>query len=375
MSASAAAPLIRIEGLHKSFGTFEALKGVSFDIGRAEFFSLLGASGCGKTTLLRILAGIEQPTRGSVTIDGEDMVGVPPERRPTNMVFQSYAIFPHLNVEENVGYGLKNLPIPRAEARRRIVEALALVKLDGLARRNAHALSGGQRQRVALARALVMRPKVPLLDEPLSALHTKLREDMQLELRAMQRTLGITFVFVTHDQEEAMTLSDRIAIVAAGRVLQIATPQDLYERPVNREVAEFIGTMNLIPGRVASAEGGVVTLDAGPLGPLRGRAAEGALPAPGTEAHLALRPERIGIGGGETGGENGGETGGDSGGLRGTVAEAVYLGDRITYLVTVPGLAAPLRLVSASAGREVRRIGEAVTLSWGAEDGRVLAGA
>ncbi|MFC4668460.1 ABC transporter ATP-binding protein [Seohaeicola nanhaiensis] len=346
-------PQIEIQGVTKSFGSFQALKGVSFDIDRAEFFSLLGASGCGKTTLLRILAGIEHPTTGRVLIDGQDMNGIPPERRPTNMVFQSYAIFPHLNVEENVGYGLKNLRLSRAETAARIAEALAMVKLEGLARRNAHALSGGQRQRVALARALVMRPKVLLLDEPLSALDKKLREEMQLELRAMQRKLGITFVFVTHDQEEAMTLSDRIAIVSGGRTLQIDTPRRLYEQPVNREVAEFIGTMNLIPAQVIDA----ATVDAGPLGRLAAPFAESAPRAPGASVHLALRPERLTLG---------------AEGLGGTVTEAVYLGDRITYLVVVPGLEKPLRVVDTNRSGDMHAIGAPVGLAWAPDAGLVL---
>ncbi|MCB1340475.1 MAG: ABC transporter ATP-binding protein [Pseudooceanicola sp.] len=345
-------PQIAIQGVTKSFGSFQALKGVTFDIAKGEFFSMLGASGCGKTTLLRILAGIEQPTTGRVSIDAKDMTGVPPERRPTNMVFQSYAIFPHMNVEENIGYGLKNLKLSRAEAAAAIAGALEMVKLEGMAKRNAHALSGGQRQRVALARALVMRPKVLLLDEPLSALDKKLREDMQLELRAMQRSLGITFVFVTHDQEEAMTLSDRIAIVSGGRILQIDTPKRLYDAPVNREVAEFIGTMNLIPARVSGP--GMVE---GALGTLSAAFADVAPRETGAAVHLALRPERLRLG---------------DEGLGGTVREAVYLGDRITYLVDVPGLAAPLRVADSNRSGEMRRIGAPVRVSWPDDAGLVL---
>ncbi|MGZ9809299.1 ABC transporter ATP-binding protein [Pseudoroseicyclus sp. H15] len=363
---AAANPLIRIDRITKSFGTFTALRGIDFDIGRGEFFSLLGASGCGKTTLLRILAGIEQPTTGRLLIDDQDMAGVPANRRPTNMVFQSYAIFPHLNVEENIGYGLKNLKLGREETERRITEALALVKLDGYAKRNSHALSGGQRQRVALARALVMRPKVLLLDEPLSALDKKLREEMQLELRAMQRSLGITFVFVTHDQEEAMTLSDRIAIVSAGQVLQIGSPQELYERPASREVAEFLGSMNLLPARmVRESADGLADLDGGALGALTGtNPADAAAPA-GSEVLLALRPERMTLAAGQqAGGANA---------LAGKVEEAVYLGDRIHYLIGVPGLEKPLRAVAPNDSSLIHPLGTPVTVSWPDDGGLVLA--
>ncbi len=354
-------PLIHIEAVTKSFGSFTALHGIDIDIGRGEFFSLLGASGCGKTTLLRILAGIEEPTTGQLLIDGQDMRGVPPEKRPTNMVFQSYAIFPHLNVEENIGYGLRNLKLSRAETRERIGSAVELVKLGGMEKRNAHALSGGQRQRVALARALVMRPKVLLLDEPLSALDKKLREEMQLELRAMQRSLGITFVFVTHDQEEAMTLSDRIAMMSDGRILQLDTPKGLYERPANREVAEFIGTMNLIPAKAGAAKGNQVSLDAGALGKLEGRVATD-VSTSGREVFLALRPERISVGADL----------GANARLKGKIAEAVYLGDRITYVVAVNGLAQPLRVVNANETGEILRIGAEVEIGWPDDSGLVL---
>ena len=323
MQTSIISPIIALSGIVKRFGTVTALHGISFDIARGEFFSLLGASGCGKTTLLRILAGIEQPSEGSISIDGEPMAGVPANRRPTNMVFQSYAVFPHLNVAENIGYGLRNQRIGKREAAERVAEALALVKLDGLGAHNVHRLSGGQRQRVALARALVCRPKVLLLDEPLSALDKNLRAEMQIELRALQRTVGITFVFVTHDQEEALTLSDRIAVMADGRVLQIDTPRGLYERPRSREVAGFIGLMNLLPGRVAEVSGGTALIDAGSLGRLSGRVDEGVALSAGAEAVLALRPEKLRLA--------------EAGPLRGRVIEAAYLGDRIQYLVEVRG--------------------------------------
>jgi putative spermidine/putrescine transport system ATP-binding protein len=285
------APIISLRNIQKQFGSLVALHDINLDIEAGEFFSLLGPSGCGKTTLLRILAGIEQPTSGSLLIDGQPMAGVPANRRPTNMVFQSYAIFPHLNVEENIGYGLRNMSVSKADAAARVAEALALVKLDGLGARNAHQLSGGQRQRVALARALVCRPKVLLLDEPLSALDKNLRQDMQMELRALQRTVGITFVFVTHDQEEALTMSDRIAVMYQGRTEQVGTPFDIYNRPTTDFVASFVGTLNRISATVADPAAGKVTV-AGHLvtlpHPLR-------TPA-GQKIALALRPESIRLG-------------------------------------------------------------------------------
>ena len=217
--------IIAIESVKKNFGDVTALDGVSLNIREGEFFSLLGPSGCGKTTLLRMISGFDNPSMGSVYIGGSDMTNVPPNERPTNMVFQSYAIFPHLNVAENVGYGLKKQKLPNDEINRRVEEALALVDLEGFGTRESHALSGGQRQRVALARALIMKPKVLLLDEPLSALDKKLRETMQSELRKLQRTVGITFVLVTHDQEEALTMSDRIAVMFDGKIAQLDTPE------------------------------------------------------------------------------------------------------------------------------------------------------
>ncbi len=356
-------PIIELRDILKRFGSLTVLRDINFDIGRGEFFSLLGASGCGKTTLLRILAGIEQPSGGKLLIDGQPMAGVPANKRPTNMVFQSYAIFPHLNVEENIGYGLRNMALSKDEARARVAEAIGLVKLDGLAARNAHQLSGGQRQRVALARALVCRPKVLLLDEPLSALDKKLREEMQLELRALQRTVGITFVFVTHDQEEALTLSDRIAIMAEGRVLQIDSPRGLYERPVNRRVAEFVGTMNLIPGRIRAAKSGRAELDAGALGcfeaPMIGT------PEAGKDAFLALRPEKLTL--------SAGATGGPANALTGRVSEAAYLGDRIHYQVAVEGLERPLAVsVNNLADSTGFGLGAAVGVGWAEAAGLIL---
>lgn len=245
---------IQINDVRKQFGPVVALEKIDLKIAEGEFFSLLGPSGCGKTTLLRILSGLEFPTSGSVVIDGSDVSREPPYRRPTNLVFQSYAIFPHLSVAENIAYGLRRLRLGSAEQARRVDDMLALIGLQGFGSRKPNQLSGGQLQRVALARALVLKPKVLLLDEPLAALDKKLRERMQLELRALQREVGITFVFVTHDQEEALTLSDRVAVMSQGRMVQCSTPLELYERPQNRFVAEFVGEMNFFSGRVVEFE-------------------------------------------------------------------------------------------------------------------------
>ena len=260
---------ISIQGVSKHFDAVAAVDRVDLEIRGGEFFSVLGPSGCGKTTLLRMLAGFETPTSGEICIDGQAMSAIPAYRRPTNMVFQNYAIFPHLDVGKNISFGLRKSTLSKSAINDRVEEMLELIKLPGYASRTATELSGGERQRVALARALIMRPKVLLLDEPLGALDKNLREQMQFELRALQRSVGITFVFVTHDQEEALTLSDRIAVMAAGRVLQVDSPIGLYERPNSSFVAGFIGTTNLFHGRVQGRENGIAVVDAGPLGTVR----------------------------------------------------------------------------------------------------------
>ena len=276
--------IIQVTGLTKTFGgVVTAVDAVDFSVPEGAFFALLGPSGCGKTTILRMLAGLEYPTAGSIRIDGAEMVAVPPNRRPVNMVFQSYAVFPHMSVAENVGYGLRVAGVGRAEIAERVGAALALVRLDGFEARRPDQLSGGQRQRVALARALVKRPRVLLLDEPLSALDANLREQMRLELVNLQHSVGITFVMVTHDQDEALSMADRIAVMEAGRIRQLATPYELYERPANRFVAEFIGAINTWPARIdregVAVDGvGTLAVDVGgrPAGP----------------ATLAVRPEK-----------------------------------------------------------------------------------
>ena len=247
-------PIIQIRNVTKRFGSMVAVDNVSLDIVPGEFFVMLGPSGCGKTTLLRMIAGFELPTEGQILIDGQDMAGVPPNKRPVNMVFQSYAVFPHMSVLDNVGYGLKIAGVKKGEIRERAEESLALVKLDGLGGRMPDQLSGGQRQRVALARSLVMRPKVLLLDEPLSALDAKLRAQMQFELADLQDKVGITFITVTHDQDEALSMASRIGVINKGQVAQLATPSDLYEYPANRFVADFIGSVNIFEGRLSIDE-------------------------------------------------------------------------------------------------------------------------
>jgi spermidine/putrescine transport system ATP-binding protein len=282
--------IISIKGVSKRFGNVvTAVDDVSLDIREGEFFALLGPSGCGKTTLLRMLAGFEILSEGTITIDGQNMEGVDPNRRPVNMVFQSYAVFPHMSVFDNVAYGLKVTGVAKDEIRARVEEALGLVRLDGFGGRKPDQLSGGQRQRVALARALVKRPRVLLLDEPLSALDAKLRAAMQLELVRLQHTVGITFIIVTHDQDEALSMADRVAVMEAGRVRQIAPPSELYEYPANRFVADFIGKMNLFEGQVRSCRDGVLEVAISGLGDLE-------IPHDGEalgEVGIAIRPEKL----------------------------------------------------------------------------------
>jgi putrescine transport system ATP-binding protein len=248
-------PLLRIEAVSKRFGEFAAVDRLSLEVFQGEFFALLGPSGCGKTTLLRLIAGFEQPSSGRILLDGVDLAPVPPHRRPINMMFQSYALFPHLTVEGNIAFGLKQEGLPQSEIATRVADMLALVKLDSFGRRKPHELSGGQRQRVALARSLVKRPRVLLLDEPMAALDKKLRGETQFELMDLQRRLGLTFVIVTHDQSEAMTVADRIAVMDRGRLMQVAPPAEIYEQPSSRWVADFIGSINLFEGRVGEAAG------------------------------------------------------------------------------------------------------------------------
>ncbi len=285
---------IEFQAVTKRFGDFTAVDDLSLAIYEREFFALLGPSGCGKTTLMRMVAGFEEPSAGRVLLDGQDLAGIPPYRRPSNMMFQSYALFPHMTVEANIAFGLKQAGMPKAEIAARVEEMLTLVKLTPFARRKPHQLSGGQRQRVALARSLAKKPKVLLLDEPLGALDKKLREETQFELTDLQQTLGLTFVIVTHDQEEAMTVADRIAVMDHGKIVQIATPAEIYEQPASRYVADFIGDINLLEGRIASLDGGVVQLECADTGATV--VADQALEAAkGDAAWFAIRPEKVSI--------------------------------------------------------------------------------
>ena len=284
-------PLLRIDGVAKRFGTVRAVDRLSLDIRRGEFFALLGPSGCGKTTLLRMLAGFETPDEGAILLDGNDIAQVLPHQRPVNMMFQNYALFPHLSVRDNIAFGLKRARMPRAEIATRVAEMVALVRLEGLEKRKPDQLSGGQRQRVALARSLARRPEVLLLDEPLAALDKKLRESTQVELMELQRRLGMTFIIVTHDQEEAMTMADRIGVMDQGRLEQVATPRKLYEAPNSRWVAEFIGDINMLQGEVGPGDAGrlvIATKDAGSI-----VAAAPLEPVKKPLVFVAIRPEKV----------------------------------------------------------------------------------
>jgi spermidine/putrescine transport system ATP-binding protein len=313
---------VELAGVTKRFGEFVAVDDLSLDIYEGEFFSLLGPSGCGKTTTLRMIAGFDEPTEGGISVAGEQMRGVPPYRRPVNTVFQSYAIFPHLNVFDNVAFGLKRAGVGKGEIRQRVTEACEMVQLSGFEKRRPNMLSGGQQQRVALARALVNRPKVLLLDEPLGALDLKLRKELQLELRTLQHEVGITFVYVTHDQEEALTMSDRIAVMDSGVVRQVADPATLYEFPRDRFVASFIGQTNMFSGRVESAEGERVTLRT-PDGEKIEATGQEAVEV-NSEAHVAVRPEKVRFG---SDGDNV---------LSVTIEQVVYLGVSTQYIAERP---------------------------------------
>ena len=325
VSEPPATPLVEIRDLSKHFDGVVAVDRVSLDILRNELFAILGSSGCGKTTLLRMLAGFEQPTSGRILIDGIDVTDAPPYERPVNMMFQSYALFPHMTVAENVGYGLKKERLPAAQIKERVREMLTLVKLETLADRKPDKLSGGQQQRVALARALVKRPKLLLLDEPMAALDKKLREHTQFELANLQYQLGTTFVVVTHDQDEAMTLASRIAVMADGRIAQVGTPGEVYEYPANRYVASFVGNINLIEGRVAGANAGRVSLHCDALN------ADLAVPcdetmAVGEAVCVAVRPEKITI-------SRTAPNGADRNVIKGVVWDLGYFGDQSRYRV------------------------------------------
>jgi putrescine transport system ATP-binding protein len=360
----AAKPFIEFRGVTKRFGSFTAVDHQDLAIYEREFHALLGPSGCGKTTLLRMLAGFEEPSAGAIFLDGKNLVGVPPHRRPVNMMFQSYALFPHMSVEANIAFGLKQDRMPKDEIAARVADMLRLVKLEDFAKRRPEQLSGGQRQRVALARALAKRPKVLLLDEPLGALDKKLREETQFELISLQETLGLTFLIVTHDQEEAMTVADRISVMNQGRIVQIGTPAEIYEAPATRYVADFIGSVNLFEGVVEAAAPGRVRL-AGADGILIEVHAGSALP--GQTAWFAIRPEKVQIGH---------DRPGDAAvnAVPGEVWDIAYLGDMSLYVVRL----ASGKLVRASLLNSARTVQRPITwedrvwLSWTADAGLIL---
>jgi putrescine transport system ATP-binding protein len=322
-------PLLRIEGVAKKFGSFRAVDHVTLDIRAGEFFALLGPSGCGKTTLLRMLAGFETPDEGRILLNGKDIAPVLPHERPVNMMFQNYALFPHLSVKDNIAFGLRRAGMARAGINTRVAEMVALVKLEGLEKRKPDQLSGGQRQRVALARSLARRPQVLLLDEPLAALDKKLRESTQHELMELQRRLGMTFIIVTHDQEEAMTMASRIGVMDAGRLDQVATPRDLYETPASRWIAEFVGDINLFEGEVKPAEQGrlaVSTRDAGTV-----YVAEPRTPLTKAVVSVAIRPEKVKLSRRAPAADGSNPTAFNR--LEGVITDVSYLGGITTYKV------------------------------------------
>jgi putrescine transport system ATP-binding protein len=351
-----ARPYVQVERISKSFGDFKAVDDVSLKIYKGEIFCLLGASGCGKTTLLRMLGGFETPSSGRIFIDGEDMTGVPPYERPVNMMFQSYALFPHMTVEQNVAFGLKQDRVPKAEIAERVATMLDLVKLGSFAKRKPHQLSGGQKQRVALARSLVKRPKLLLLDEPLGALDKKLREHTQFELISLQDKLGVTFVVVTHDQEEAMTLASRIGVMDHGEIVQAGTPSEIYEFPSSKFVADFVGSVNIFEGKLIEDEPEYVRIASEELGGII-YVSHGISAAPEAIVWAAVRPEKVFMSTAPP------ESTDNS--VRGAVQDIAYLGDLSIYLVKLP-TGKVVRVTQPNTSRHAETItwDQQVYLSW-----------
>jgi spermidine/putrescine transport system ATP-binding protein len=368
-------PDVRIDKVTKRFGDVRAVDAMDLSVQRGEFYSFLGPSGCGKTTTLRMIAGFEQPTEGEIFLAGDPVAGVPPYRRNVNTVFQHYALFPHMDVAKNVGYGLRQKQVSKADEARRVGEALELVRLSGYERRRTWELSGGQQQRVALARALVNHPAVLLLDEPLGALDRKLRHEMQIELKQIQSEVGITFIYVTHDQEEALTMSDVIVVMRDGLIQQQGSPESLYRRPVNRFVAGFIGSSNFIEARTSGTpdvDGLVgVAVEGGPA--FAGRLPDSGRPAEGTVVTIALRPESVMLSAADAAAPG---SGAGWSGLPGRVLTGTYLGDQIEYRIDVPGMGELVSRVQAqSAGHALRAFapGEGVHAWWHQDATLVLA--
>jgi spermidine/putrescine transport system ATP-binding protein len=350
---------VELSAVTKRFGEFVAVEDLSLDIYEGEFFSLLGPSGCGKTTTLRMIAGFEEPTEGGIAVGGDPMRGVPPYRRPVNTVFQSYAIFPHLNVFDNVAFGLRRSGVKGEELRKKVTDACEMVQLSGFEKRKPSMLSGGQQQRVALARALVNHPEVLLLDEPLGALDLKLRKEMQLYLKNLQHEVGITFIYVTHDQEEALTMSDRIAVMNEGRVQQVADPPTLYERPENRFVADFIGQTNVFAGTVESVSDGRVTLRTTSGEKVEATAREVGV---GDEAHATVRPEKIRFG----------SEGDNTTTVR--IRQIVYLGVSTQYITELPDGEKLVLYQQNSSEEDHAEVGDEVPVAWDARNCLVLGG-
>jgi spermidine/putrescine transport system ATP-binding protein len=369
--------LLEIQNVSRRFGDFTAVDQVSIAIEAGEFFTLLGPSGCGKTTLLRMIAGFDLPDGGRILLKGEDLADRPPEERPVRTVFQSYALFPHMTVEGNIAFPLQMARTPAAEIPAKVQAALEDVRLVGFGKRYPHELSGGQKQRVAIGRALVTHPTVLLLDEPLAALDAKLREEMQIELINLQKEVGITFVYVTHDQTEALALSHRIAVMNKGRVEQLDEPSRIYSFPTSRFVADFIGTCNLLEGPVTLAHGSSVTIDVSDLGPVR--VATGAEVPAGNSGTIALRPEKIRVAASApdvapADRSDGGLDAAPDNRFPGTVTEHLYLGDVTVYMVSTPrGRKLETLLANSGAGRtKFFEVGDPVWLSWSADAGHFI---